>query len=84
MANGSNLVVISDGRFRTEIVEGRGQFVLIDKPIVSQSFSGHISETELDGIPHYWFDTVLKNDGDLTSLENKVKVLCNSFEPEIL
>jgi len=84
LSKGANLVIISDGRFRSEMIEGRGQFVLIDKPVANQSFSNHVSETELDGIPHFWFDTVLKNDGDLTSLQKKVRVLCNSLEPEVL
>lgn len=57
-----NLVVISDGRFRNEIVATKiigGKIIKLQTQQVSTST--HASETEQTSIPDFWFDRVYQN-----------------------
>lgn len=63
---GCDLVVITDGRFRNELLATRaagGATVRIKSPGagLTGSAASHSSETEQDGIPDSWFDAVLVN-----------------------
>lgn len=60
------LAVITDGRFRNEILAVRaagGATVKIVSPgpRLSGTAGAHVSETEQDSMPHNWFDVVLTN-----------------------
>lgn len=60
----NSLVVISDGRFRNEIlkVKAQGGYVVkIIDPHAKKS-DKHQSETELDTVPEWWFNEVIVND----------------------
>lgn len=68
---GYNFVVITDGRFRNELlgVKGLGGVAIkIENPapddgaVEKAGIAGHASEAELKGIPTNWYDYVLVND----------------------
>lgn len=74
-----NMVVVTDGRFRNELLAVRsagGATVKIVSPGsgLQGEAAKHSSETEQDGIPESWFDAVLTNDKahGLESLEKLV------------
>lgn len=83
-------VVITDGRFRNEILdvsEANGEPVLLKRPgveNVNDAMRAHASEESLDSIPDAWFGQVLLNDRGLEDLEFKVLNLCASwnFQPD--
>lgn len=73
---GYNFVVITDGRFRNEILnvkEVGGVALKITNPATeaderacdAAGVKGHVSEAELKGIPWSWFDTEIHNDKTL-------------------
>lgn len=73
---GYNFVVITDGRFRNEVLNVKrlnGAAIQILNPAASNDskaveaagVKGHISESELKGIPQSWFDTFIYNDKSL-------------------
>jgi len=73
---GASLVVITDGRFRNEILNVKGQAgraVQVYNPAPTQDaaaveaagIKGHSSEAELRGIPRSWYDYKLHNDKQL-------------------
>ena len=68
---GHNFVVITDGRFRNEIINvtSAGGFALkvtnpIDESAATEAagIKGHASEAELKGIPDAWYNLILTND----------------------
>jgi hypothetical protein len=66
-------IVITDGRFRNEILgvlKVGGKSLKIDRPIASVS-STHQSETEVTQIPLNFFDYILHNDGSMKNLQIK-------------
>jgi len=79
---GVPLVVITDGRFRNEILYGHyqhGLMVRVERPArpkkLSAKASQHASETEIEKVPSSWFDTTIKNNGSLKDLKYMVKSL---------
>ena len=74
-----SLVVVTDGRFRTELAAIRsvgGIAWRIRRPETDDATTGiarHVSETEIDGIPDEDFDAVITNDGTLDDLLHSVR-----------
>ncbi len=77
-----NFVVISDGRFRNELLQVKacnGTCIRIERPqdkasataTTAAGISGHASETEQKDIPNHFFDWIIQNDGSLDNLEEK-------------
>ena len=71
-----DFVIITDGRFRNEVLAVRklgGIVIKIVNPD-EKSTSTHASETEQDSIPEHWFDLVFYNDktAGLDRLHDKV------------
>lgn len=71
----TDLVVISDGRFRNEVLNVKRQGGLVIKVVregatgsPSGGASGHASEAEQKTIPDTWFDSIIYNDRSLESL----------------
>lgn len=63
----SNLVVITDGRFRNEIISVTsvgGEAWKIVNPAATESpgIKGHVSEDEQKSIPDYFYNAVIRND----------------------
>jgi hypothetical protein len=88
---GPNRVVITDGRFRNEIVAIRmlgGAAIRIDSPntdgtaIEKAGVKGHASEAEMKSIPAHFFTHFLLNDKSLglDHLEGGVKALVDELE----
>lgn len=75
-----NLVAITDGRFRNEVLPTRevGHVVKLIRPAIVSS-DQHASEMEQDTIPEWWFDAVVRNDGDLPTLRGKLDRLIQSW-----
>lgn len=75
----TSLVVVTDGRFRTELAAIRavgGMAWRIRRPETDDATTGiarHVSETEIDGIPDEDFDAVITNDGTLDDLLHAVR-----------
>jgi hypothetical protein len=75
----ASLVVLTDGRFRTELAAIRsvgGIAWRIRRPETDDATTGiarHVSETEIDGIPDEDFDAVITNDGTLDDLLHSVR-----------
>jgi len=69
-------IVITDGRFRNEILgvlKVAGKAIKIDRPgVVGSINSTHQSETEVTQIPLNFFDYVIHNDSSLKNLQIKV------------
>ena len=64
LVDGSNLVTMTDGRFKNEILQVKsagGTVVRVVNPH-GTSTSTHASELEQESIPDFWFDYVLVND----------------------
>ena len=68
---GHRLAVITDGRFRNEIlnvVSNGGRAIKIVNPappddtVEKAGVAGHVSESELKGIPDEWYDFTIEND----------------------
>lgn len=79
-----DLVVITDARFRNEILSAsqRGGFsMLLERPDAQKGLSaeakGHRSELEQTSIPPWWFGARVVNDGTLQQFEQNV---CYVFE----
>lgn len=78
-----NLVCISDGRFRNEITQIKslgGTAVKVvrllnDSSTPTSGVKNHQSEMEIEGIPGHFFDVILENDKDLSTLYNKAWAL---------
>lgn len=76
---GISLVVITDGRFRSELAavrEAGGVAWRVRRPETDDSavgLAGHASETEIDGIPDSDFDEVVMNVGSLDDLLRSVR-----------
>jgi hypothetical protein len=71
LVTGYDYVVITDGRFRNELVRVKaigGKVFHIKAPDVTGAeaeragVQGHTSETEQRGLPQHWFDAVVVND----------------------
>lgn len=79
LTNSSNLVVITDGRYRNELLHSKKNgFALIRIKKVGgvAKAEDHSSEVEQDSIPDYWFDGVIHNDMvDMEDLESQVKTM---------
>lgn len=77
------LVVISDGRFRNEIIEARSigaTAIKVSRPGVQSNTNkagvpGHSSEIEIENIPGHFFDVLVNNDQGLEELEKKAYVI---------
>lgn len=75
----ASLVVLTDGRFRSELAAVRsvgGIAWRIRRPETDGASVGiarHASETEIDGIPDEDFDAVIANDGTLDDLLHAVR-----------
>jgi hypothetical protein len=75
----TTLVVLTDGRFRSELAAVRsvgGIAWRVRRPETdgaSVGIAGHVSETEIDGIPDEDFDAVITNDGTLDDLLHSVR-----------
>jgi energy-coupling factor transporter ATP-binding protein EcfA2 len=70
-----NSVVISDGRFRSEVLynmKNNGSNVLVGRD--TPKSSTHQSETELSTIPEYWFDRIVDNNKGLDHLEGAAQL----------
>lgn len=91
LSNGTaNLGIITDVRFRSEVIgikgTGMGKVVLIKDPAKSTlegANAKHASEAELDSIPYYWFDKILHNDKicGLETLKDTVKLkICMNWD----
>lgn len=79
---GDNIVVITDGRFRNEILNvislGGAALKLEGPPnndVEKAGIAGHRSESEQRGIPNFWYDMVYVNDKSrgLEVLNNDVR-----------
>lgn len=74
-----SLVVITDGRFRSELAavrEAGGAAWRVRRPETDDravGLAGHASETEIDGIPDSDFDEVIMNVGSLDDLLHAVR-----------
>ncbi len=73
------LVVVTDGRFRSELAAVRAvggiawRLRRSETDNVATGISGHASETEIDGIPDENFDEVIANDSTLDDLLHAVR-----------
>lgn len=71
-------IVITDGRFRNEILEIKkigGIAVGIRRNGLLSTPKTHQSETELEAIPLHWFDYLLWNNGTIRELNVKADIL---------
>jgi hypothetical protein len=81
LVNGANLVTITDGRFRNEVLAVKkvgGMVVSIIDPD-NKTVATHASEKEQESIPKFWYDYVITNnkaDGLLTlkNIVNDIKL----------
>lgn len=77
----ASLVVLTDGRFRSELAAVRsvgGIAWRVRRPETdgaSVGIVGHVSETEIDGIPDEDFDAVITNDGSLDDVLHAVRAV---------
>lgn len=79
----SDLVVISDGRFRNEILKVRklgGLAIHIVRPdpddlVGKGGIAGHQSEVEQEKIPPHFYNTTIYNDGSLSAFETYIKTV---------
>lgn len=79
--------VITDGRFRNEVLAVKaagGVAVLVKNPAeagVAGEIGKHVSETQQDSIPEWWYDIVIVNDKTqgLSYLENAIKWKMNAI-----
>ena len=70
-----DVCIIPDVRYINEaeyISSKNGILVRVNRPLESQSYGDHASETELDNYP---FTYVINNDKDLDALEKEIKIL---------
>ena len=74
-----NLIVVTDGRFQSELAAVRaagGIAWRLRRPEtdnVATGIAGHVSESEIDGIPDSDFDEIITNDGSLDDLLRAVR-----------
>jgi hypothetical protein len=86
-AKDHSLVVVTDGRFRNEVLNAKRLGAVALKivrwpPKESVGIKGHASEASLAGIPDEWFDAVIQNDfsSPIKEFENKVSsILAEQF-----
>lgn len=83
-----DFVIITDGRFRNEVLAVRklgGIVIKIVNPD-EKSTSTHASETEQDSIPEHWFDLVFYNDktAGLDRLHDQVLDMSNRLKGNVL
>jgi len=85
VAPGVSLVTITDGRFRNEVlaVKKLGGLVLKIVDPDSGNTGSHASEVELDGIPDFWYDSVISNRKSLglSNLRHLVHCAVQPSEP---
>ena len=90
LSSEANLVIITDIRFRNEIMgvdNAGGQVILVKNP-QTETLGGqnatHQSEAELANIPEFWFDMVFINDKTkgLEHLESMVKSHLVEYKPK--
>lgn len=90
---GAQFAVITDGRFRNEILNVKalgGQAVQVFNPaddadrakVDAAGVKGHVSESELRGIPRDWYDVLLEND-KIKGLES-LRTTIDGFFPKML
>lgn len=75
----TDFVVFTDGRFRNELMLVKqlgGLCVRVVRPDAQLGLTAlaraHASETEMNSIPDWWFDSVLKNTSTLSAFEDNV------------
>lgn len=74
-----SLVVVNDGRFRSELAAVRAAGGIAwrlrrsETDNAATGIAGHVSEVEIDGIPDSEFDEVITNDGSLDDLLRTVR-----------
>lgn len=84
-----NISIITDGRFRSEILLAKacgGVACLIQRDAAKGGAAaqaagvvGHKSETELSGIPQHFYDYVLTNNGTFAQLDSKAEFLAQTI-----
>ncbi len=84
-----DLVVISDGRFRNEVLNVKklgGGAIKVVPPSPTSNAGKHQSESELDNIPYSWFDIVLENNKEhgLAGLAQAMLPVLNNLCPGTL
>ena len=84
-----DLVVISDGRFRNEVLNVKklgGGAIKVVPPSPTSNAGKHQSESELDNIPYSWFDIVLENNKEhgLAGLTQAMLPVLNNLCPGTL
>lgn len=80
----ADLVVITDGRFRNEVLNAKqnnAMVVLVTSPETTEvtgGVKGHASEAQLKGIPQFWYDYVIVNmkQFGLTYYEREIETFC--------
>lgn len=73
-------IVVSDVRYRNEfdmIQLAAGRLIRIDRP--GHVPAGHVSETELAGLPDTDWDAVVMNDGTVIQLQQKIVGIVKGF-----
>lgn len=84
----ARLVVIKDGRFRSEVLNSMRDNLLVVKiinlddlkPKENTYIHGHSSEKELKTIPEYWFDELILNKKTgTTELKDNVVLFCQRW-----
>ena len=80
----ANLVLITDGRFRNEILEANKTGAVTIRVVREdrRNVGNHASELEQDQIPNYWFDYLLENFAGLDALRSSVKRTMDSITSE--
>lgn len=72
----ANLVVVTDGRFRNEVLAAKRNGAHVVKIQRGTALiDRHASETGLDDVPTFWFDEVITNDGTLAELQVNVRLM---------
>lgn len=87
LVSGAGVVLVTDQRFRNEIlgVKGAGGYcVKVFREKAGQG-DGHVSETEFATIPDFWFDAQINNSSDIESLKGRAWLLANEIKrPNII
>jgi len=75
---GYDFAIITDGRFRNEILKIAeiGKTVMIRRKLTS--LHGHVSETQIRKVPEHFFNYIINNDGSKKDFEKKLKELMNN------
>ncbi len=91
LAGEASLMLITDGRFKNEVLNTKlnnGMAVLIMTPEVKSGnvgVQGHSSETELKTIPYYWYDEVIVNNKrlGLDGYKKQMEDFCSKYFKDV-